>query len=151
MRTDLLRAQAALLRASDPRAAEASLERLREEGGATPADLRHLAELYAERGALKDVVTLLWQLPGSSETLERALEATGRIDELAARLADEAARKPPNEARNMYVRAAPARRRAARRSGARRHAARARAAARPRRRRSVGAPGAALHGSARRS
>ncbi|MDB4970575.1 MAG: Tetratricopeptide 4 [Myxococcales bacterium] len=106
LRSDLLRAQAALLRAGDPRAAEAALERLREEGGATPADLRHLAELYAERGAFQEVVTLLWKLPGSSETLERALEATGRLDELAARLADEAVRKPPAEARGMYLRAA---------------------------------------------
>src|SRR6185312_13003983 len=108
LRADLLRSQAALFRAGgDARAAEAALERLRVEGGAQPDDLRHLAELYAERGAHEDVVALLAPLPGSSETLERALEATGRLDELATRVADEATRKPAAEARALYVRAAP--------------------------------------------
>ena len=64
------------------------------------------AELYAERGEHDDVVALLSPLPGSSETLERALEATGRLDELTARLADQAARKPGAEARALYLRAA---------------------------------------------
>src|SRR6185503_11377319 len=60
LRADLLRSQAALFRAGgDARAAEAALERLRVEGGAQPDDLRHLAELYAERGAHEDVVALL--------------------------------------------------------------------------------------------
>src|SRR5262249_6168443 len=107
LRAVLLRAQAALLRAAgEERGAEATLERLREERSAQPEDLRHLAELYAERGAHEAVVALLSPLPGSSETLERALEATGRLHELAMRLADEAARKPAAEARAPYVRAA---------------------------------------------
>lgn len=106
LRADLLRSQAALGRAAgDGAAAEAALERLRSDGAATPDDLRHLAELYAEAGAYEAVVALLSPLPGSSETLERALEATGRLDELTARLADQAARKPASEARALYLRA----------------------------------------------
>ncbi len=107
LRAELLRSQAALARAAgEARAAEAALERLRDEGGAGPDDLRHLAELYAERGEHEAVVALLAPLPGSSETLERALEATGRIDELTTRLGDQAARKPGLEARALYLRAA---------------------------------------------
>src|SRR6185312_5112571 len=103
---ELTRSQAALARAAgDARAAEASLESLRAAGVATPDDLRHLAELYGERGEHDAVVALLSPLPGSSETLERALEATGRLDELAERLAAEAPRKPAAEARALYLRA----------------------------------------------
>ncbi len=107
LRTELLRSQAALARAGgDARAAEAALETLRSGGAASDDDLRHLAELYAERGEHDAVVALLSPLPGSSETLEHALEATGRLDELCARLAAEAPRKPAAEARALYLRAA---------------------------------------------
>ena len=107
LRADLWRSQAALARAAGDRpAAETALERLRAEDEADADDLRHLAELYAERGEHEAVVALLWALPGSSDTLERALEATGRIEELTTRLADEAARKPATEARALYLRAA---------------------------------------------
>ncbi|MCA1663233.1 MAG: hypothetical protein LC659_02990, partial [Myxococcales bacterium] len=106
LRADLLRSQAALARAAgDGRAAEAALERLRADGVAEADDVRHLAELYAERGEHESVVALLSSLPSSSDTLERALEATGRIDELASRLAAEAPRKPPSDARALYLRA----------------------------------------------
>ena len=107
LRAELLRSQASLARAAgEARAAEAALEQLRDEGSSGANDLRHLAELYADRGAHDAVIALLAPLPGSSDALERALEATGRIDELTSRLADEAARKPPSEARAMYLRAA---------------------------------------------
>jgi tetratricopeptide (TPR) repeat protein len=107
LRAELLRSQAALARgAGDAAAAEAALVRLRDEGAAGDADLRHLGELYAERGAWNEVVALLSPLPGLSEVLERALEATVEYAELATRLADEAARKPPAEARTLYLRAA---------------------------------------------
>ncbi|HEY2747331.1 MAG TPA: hypothetical protein VGL86_22065, partial [Polyangia bacterium] len=106
LRAELMRSQAALARAAgDARAAEVTLETLRADGAASADDLRHLAELYGERGEHDAVVALLAPLPGSSETLERALEATGRLDELCARLAAEAPRKPAAEARALYLRA----------------------------------------------
>ncbi|MGZ3408165.1 MAG: hypothetical protein ACXVAN_17065, partial [Polyangia bacterium] len=59
-RAELWRAQAVLARAAgDARAAELALERLRQEGGASADDLRHLAELYAERGEHETIVAPL--------------------------------------------------------------------------------------------
>jgi tetratricopeptide (TPR) repeat protein len=106
-RGEALRSLAALeLAGGDPLAAEEALERLRAEGAATDADARHLAELYLERGAPDDALRLLRGMEGSNDLLLRALEAVGAWRELTTLLELEAPRRPPAEARALYVRAA---------------------------------------------
>jgi tetratricopeptide (TPR) repeat protein len=107
LRAELRRSLAALARSTgDATAAEAALVQMVDENVARDSDLRHLGELLGERGAWEDVVELLSPLPGSSEVLERALETTGRLDELATRLVAQAGQKPAGEARPLLVRAA---------------------------------------------
>ncbi len=107
LRAELRRSLAALARSTgDVSAAEAALVQMVDENVARDSDLRHLGELLGERGAWEDVVELLSPLPGSSEVLERALEATGRFAELAARLVAQAAKKPAADARLLLMRAA---------------------------------------------
>ncbi|HEX4460987.1 MAG TPA: hypothetical protein VIA18_23565, partial [Polyangia bacterium] len=107
LRAELRRSLAALARSTgDVSAAEAALVQMVDDNVAKDSDLRHLGELLGERGAWDDVVELLSPLPGSSEVLERALEATGRFEELAERLVGHAAKKPPGEARRLFMRAA---------------------------------------------
>ncbi len=107
LRKDVLRSLAGLERAGrDPRAAEEALETLRQEGGADDADLRHLAELYAERGAHEGAIELLQNLASPSELLLTSLEAAGRYAELLALLEREAPGRTAADARHLYQRGA---------------------------------------------
>src|SRR5206468_7211566 len=106
-RVEILRSLAELERASrDLSAAEEALETLRTEGHATDADLRHLAELYAERGAHAQAIDLLRSLTGpdasAPELLLSCLEAAGQHTELLELLEKEAPRRMPEEARKLY-------------------------------------------------
>jgi tetratricopeptide (TPR) repeat protein len=110
-RVEILRSLAELERvARDPSAAEEALETLRAEGHAADADLRHLAELYAERGAHAQAIDLLRGLtaPDAStpQLLLDCLEAAGQHAELLELLEKEAPRRMPEEARKLYQRAA---------------------------------------------
>jgi tetratricopeptide (TPR) repeat protein len=110
-RVEILRSLAELERAArDLSAAEEALETLRSEGHAADADLRHLAELYAERGAHAQAIELLRNLGGADgyapELLLACLEAAGMATELLELLEREAPRRMPEEARKLYQRAA---------------------------------------------
>ncbi len=106
-RADSLRALAALEQALDRRpAAEEALEFLKRETTASQPDLRHLAELYLDRGAGHEAAELLADVPGSTDLLFRALEAAGRLRELVDRLESEAMRRTDDEARALLIRAA---------------------------------------------
>ncbi|HEY7954123.1 MAG TPA: tetratricopeptide repeat protein, partial [Polyangia bacterium] len=107
LRDSSLRALATLERAAgDLRAAEDTLETLRQEGAAGDDDLRQLAELYAERGAHDAAIALYARLGDASELHLRSLEAAGRHAELVTLLEEEAPRRMPNDARALYLRAA---------------------------------------------
>lgn len=107
LRADALRALAALERAAgDARAAEEALETLRAEGAAAEADLRHLAELYAERGLSAQAIEVLTAIGDASDLLMRCLEEAGRHAELVALIEREAPGRMPADARALYQRAA---------------------------------------------
>jgi tetratricopeptide (TPR) repeat protein len=107
LRAEVLRSLAELERAAHAgAAAEEALETLRAEGHASDADLRHLAELYVERGAHAQAIELLRALPGSIDLLLRCLEAAGQHADLLELLEEEAPRRMPEEGRALYQRAA---------------------------------------------
>src|SRR5262249_33493605 len=106
-RAEALRALASVAHAArDLRTAAEALETLMKEAQARDIDVRHLAEIYAERGDWDSAIALLNEIPGSTDLLLHYLEQAGRHEQLAQLLESQAPTRNPDESRAFYLRAA---------------------------------------------